>query len=159
MTNNKSPNRRRPTTTHTASTRRSQQQTAPRHGTRAPARKTDIKNSASSMAQTKNTQSRKMRTIGEMDFTSFMTSGTEVKSAVRTVYDLNVLSNGTKVEIYIRANGYLYNMVRIITGTLTDVGMLKYPPERIKEIICAKDRSKAGPTAPPQGLSLYRVEY
>lgn len=97
--------------------------------------------------------------IGEMDFTSFMTSGTEVKSAVRTVYDLNVLSNGTNVEIYIRANGYLYNMVRIITGTLTDVGMLKYPPERIKEIICAKDRSKAGPTAPPQGLSLYRVEY
>ncbi len=97
--------------------------------------------------------------IGELDFTSFMTSGTEVKSAVRTVYGLDVLSVGSTVEIYIRANGYLYNMVRIITGTLSDVGLGKYPPEMMQEIICARDRSKAGPTAPPQGLSLYRVEY
>lgn len=97
--------------------------------------------------------------IGEKDFTSFMTTGNEVSSAVRHIYSLDICVSGDLVEIYIRANGYLYNMVRIITGTLTDVGLNKYPPERVKDIIEAKDRSQAGPTAPPQGLSLYKVEY
>jgi len=97
--------------------------------------------------------------IGEKDFSSFMTTGTEVKTAVRNIYNLDVCPKGELIEIYIRANGYLYNMVRIIVGTLVDVGLEKYPPQKVKEIIDSKDRSKAGPTAPPQGLCLYKVEY
>ena len=97
--------------------------------------------------------------IGERDFASFMTSGTEVATTVRTVYSLDIINRESIIEIYIRANGYLYNMVRIITGTLVDVGLGKYPPERITEIFDAKDRALAGPTAPPQGLALYKVDY
>ncbi len=97
--------------------------------------------------------------IGEKDFTSFMTSGNEVKTAVRNVYNLYISKKDMNVEIYIRANGYLYNMVRIITGTLVDVGLGKYPPEKLNDIIDSKNRSMAGPTAPPQGLALYKVEY
>ena len=97
--------------------------------------------------------------IGEKDFASFMTSGTEVSSTVRTVYMLEVIAKETTVEIYIKANGYLYNMVRIITGTLVDVGLGKYPPEKIIEIFDSKNRSLAGQTAPPQGLALYKVYY
>ncbi len=97
--------------------------------------------------------------IGENDFSSFMTAGAQVSSAVRHIYELNVVSNGDFVTIFIRANGYLYNMVRIITGTLVNIGLGKYPPEAMKEILEAKDRSFAGPTAPPQGLALYSIEY
>ena len=97
--------------------------------------------------------------IGEKDFSSFMTSTSDVVSTVRHVYELNVTKNDSYVELYIRANGYLYNMVRIITGTLVDVGLGKYPPERIAEILNGTNRSLAGPTAPPQGLALYKVEY
>lgn len=98
--------------------------------------------------------------IGEHDFASFMSSGNQVESTVRCIYDLHIKQTSDfDIEIYIKANGYLYNMVRIITGTLVDVGIGRYKPEDIREIIDAKDRSKAGPTAPPQGLSLYKVEY
>ena len=97
--------------------------------------------------------------IGEKDFCSFMTSGTAVATTVRTIYSLEVVDKDDIVEIYIKANGYLYNMVRIITGTLVDVGIGKYPPQKISEIIDARNRSFAGPTAPPQGLSLYKVDY
>ena len=97
--------------------------------------------------------------IGEKDFASFMTSGTEVSTTVRTVYMLEVSAKDTNIEIYIKANGYLYNMVRIITGTLVDIGLCKYPPEKVVEIFDAKNRSFAGPTAPPQGLALYKVDY
>lgn len=97
--------------------------------------------------------------IGEKDFSSFMTSGTEVATAVRTVYSLEVVDKSPKVEIYIRANGYLYNMVRIITGTLVNVGLGKYDSEYVNEIFKAKDRNLAGPTAPAQGLALFKVEY
>ncbi len=97
--------------------------------------------------------------IGEKDFKSFMTSGAQVESTIRTVYDVKVCLKDEIVEIYIRANGYLYNMVRIITGTLVDIGLGKYLPEYMKDIIDSKNREKAGPTAPPQGLSLYKVEY
>lgn len=97
--------------------------------------------------------------IGEKDFASFMTSGTDVSSTVRTVYSLETVSKDNILEIYIKANGYLYNMVRIIVGTLIDTGLGRYEPHKIQEIIDAKDRSLAGPTAPPQGLSLFKVEY
>ena len=97
--------------------------------------------------------------IGEKDFSSFMSSGNDVTSAVRHVYSLEIKENKNIIEIYINANGYLYNMVRIITGTLVDVGLGKYGPQKVKEIIEQKNRNFAGPTAPPQGLYLYKVEY
>jgi len=97
--------------------------------------------------------------IGENDYRSFMTSGNDVETTVREVYSLDIIKNNDITEIYIKANGYLYNMVRIITGTLVNVGIGKFEPDYVKEIINAKNRELAGPTAPPQGLSLYKVEY
>lgn len=97
--------------------------------------------------------------VGEFDFKSFMTSGSQVSTTVRRVNYLNIFHNEDKIEIYINADGYLYNMVRIITGTLVSVGEGKISPEEIPLIIQAKDREKAGPTAPPQGLYLYEINY
>lgn len=97
--------------------------------------------------------------IGKHDFTSFMTSGAQVTSAVRTVNYINIKKKGSKITMYINADGYLYNMVRIITGTLVMAGEGKIKPSDVKKIINQKDRSFAGPTAPPQGLSLYEVFY
>lgn len=97
--------------------------------------------------------------VGKHDFCSFMTSGGQVQSTVREVYSLSVEKKGDIIEILISADGYLYNMVRIIVGTLVCVGEGKYPPQYVKEIIEACDRQKAGPTAPPQGLYLYQIVY
>ncbi len=97
--------------------------------------------------------------VGEHDFKSFMTSGTEVSSTVREVFYLDIRHKNGIIEIFINADGYLYNMVRIITGTLVSVGEGKLTSEMLPEIIEAKNREKAGPTAPPQGLYLYEVNY
>lgn len=97
--------------------------------------------------------------VGTHDFACFMTSGSDVQSTLRTVFDLNIVENNSYVEIYIKADGYLYNMVRIITGTLVNVGLGKIRPEELENIIASKSRENAGPTAPPQGLALYKVEY
>ena len=97
--------------------------------------------------------------VGEHDFKSFMTSGADVSSTVREVYSLEICKNDDIIEIYITADGYLYNMVRIITGTLVSVGEGKLAPESLPEIIDSKSREKAGPTAPPQGLYLYQIKY
>lgn len=98
--------------------------------------------------------------IGEHDFRSFMTSGTDVASTVRNVFSLEI-NNPSRdlVEILISADGYLYNMVRIITGTLVSVGEGKLSPDKVRDIILSCDRQNAGPTAPPQGLYLYKVVY
>ncbi len=95
--------------------------------------------------------------VGEKDFASFMTKGNDVKTTVRTIYSLDVIPDGDIIDVFINANGYLYNMVRIITGTLVDVGLGRKNPEDIINIIEAKNRELAGPTAPPQGLYLYKV--
>jgi tRNA pseudouridine38-40 synthase len=95
--------------------------------------------------------------VGEKDFASFMTKGNDVKTTIRTIYSLEIIQNGDMIDIFINANGYLYNMVRIITGTLVDVGLGRKNPEDIINIIEAKNREEAGPTAPPQGLYLYKV--
>lgn len=97
--------------------------------------------------------------IGEHDFASFMTSGAQVQSTVREVFSLSVEKKDNIIEILISADGYLYNMVRIIVGTLVCVGEGKYPPAYVSDIIKACDRQKAGPTAPPQGLYLYEIVY
>lgn len=98
--------------------------------------------------------------IGEHDFQSFCSAGAQVKSTVRTVYDLTVEKDQDDViHIKITGNGFLYNMVRIIVGTLTRIGMGYGKPEDMKEIIEAKDRAKAGPTAPARGLILKEIKY
>ena len=97
---------------------------------------------------------------GEHDFKAFKASGTSSKSSVRTIYKLNIIEKeNNRIYIEITGNGFLYNMVRIISGTLVEVGMEKIKPEKIIEIIESKDRSKAGKTLPAHGLFLLNVEY
>lgn len=96
---------------------------------------------------------------GEHDFGSFCSAGSQVKSTVRTVYDIKILENGEDIKIRITGNGFLYNMVRIIAGTLIEVGMGRREPESVAQALCRADRSLAGPTAPANGLTLMRIEY
>ena len=96
---------------------------------------------------------------GEHDFKGFKASGTSSKSSIRTIYKGEVKQEGERIIIEVTGNGFLYNMVRIIAGTLVDVGLEKIKPEEISEIIESKDRTKAGKTLPPHGLYLLKVEY
>ena len=97
--------------------------------------------------------------VGEHDFKSFCSARTQVTTTVRTVYSLDVDKSGDVINIRISGNGFLYNMVRIIAGTLIKVGLGVYPPEHVKEIIEACDRNAAGPKAPAKGLTLVGIEY
>ena len=97
---------------------------------------------------------------GEHDFKAFKASGTSSKSSVRTIYKAEVYEMpNNRIYIEITGNGFLYNMVRIIAGTLVEVGLEKIKPQEIKEIIDSKDRKRAGKTLPPNGLYLLKVEY
>lgn len=96
---------------------------------------------------------------GEHNFQSFCSAGAQVESTVRTIYECSVHREGTKLTIRIQGNGFLYNMVRIIAGTLMEVGRGKYPPETVRDILEAKDRRTAGPTAPARGLILVSYEF
>ncbi len=97
--------------------------------------------------------------IGEHDFKSFKSSGTSGKNSTRIIYDAKVERHGEIITISLTGNGFLYNMVRIISGTLVEVGEGKIKPKEVKEILEAKDRLKAGKTLPPTGLCLVNVEY
>ena len=97
--------------------------------------------------------------LGEHDFKGFKASGTSSKSSVRIIYSGKVERKEDLVIIELTGNGFLYNMVRIIAGTLLEVGLGKIKPEDIKNIIESEDRQKAGKTLPPQGLYLVNVEY
>ena len=97
--------------------------------------------------------------VGEHDFASFCNVRTDVESTVRTIYSLDILTDGNKITIRITGNGFLYNMVRIIVGTLIRVGRGFYTPEKVKEILEAKDRKAAGVTAPAHGLILKEIHY
>lgn len=101
--------------------------------------------------------------IGEHDFASFCSSGAQVQSTIRTIYNLEILehatSGGNIITICVQGNGFLYNMVRIIVGTLLEVGKGKINPLDIEEIITSCDRSKAGATAPARGLKLIEIIY
>lgn len=97
---------------------------------------------------------------GEHDFKAFKASGTSSKSSVRTIYNAEVIdAKNDRIYIELTGSGFLYNMVRIIAGTLVEVGFGKIEPEEIQNIIQSKDRSNAGKTLPPQGLYLLKVEY
>ena len=97
--------------------------------------------------------------IGEHDFKSFCTAKPEVTNTVRTVYSLDLKREDDMITLRIRGNGFLYNMVRIITGTLIRVGGGFLEPEDIPKILEAKDRGAAGETARPEGLTLVKIEY
>lgn len=97
--------------------------------------------------------------IGEHDFKSFCSTRTQVTDTVRTIYDLKVEKTGELIHITISGNGFLYNMVRIIVGTLIKIGLGIYPPSHIEEILEKKDRTFAGPKAPATGLTLCGIEY
>lgn len=114
--------------------------------------------------------------LGEHDFTAFSSAGGQQKSMVRTIYSIDVTGEAVvmpsgadkihpddfpakKIHITITGNGFLYNMVRIIAGTLEKVGMGIYPPEYVKEILESKDRSKSAPKASAGGLTLIEINY
>ena len=96
---------------------------------------------------------------GVHDFKSFCSIHTDVKSTVRTIYDITIERDGDIITLRISGNGFLYNMVRIIAGTLINVGRGAWPPERIKEILESADRGKAAATAPARGLILKDIRY
>ncbi len=96
---------------------------------------------------------------GEHDFKAFKASGTSSKSSVRTIYETNLYKKDDKIYIELTGNGFLYNMVRIIAGTLVEVGLGKIKPEEIPEIIKSQKRENAGKTLPPNGLYLVKVMY
>ena len=98
--------------------------------------------------------------VGEHDFVSFCSVHTQAESTVRTIYSVEVrIIGGDDILIRITGNGFLYNMVRIITGSLVEVGAGKRSPEWTKQVLESRDRTKGGPTAPPQGLLLREIVY
>ncbi|MDF2590327.1 MAG: pseudouridylate synthase [Anaerocolumna sp.] len=97
--------------------------------------------------------------VGEHDFKSFCSTRTQVLDTVRTIYNLNIDKQDDMISITISGNGFLYNMVRIIVGTLIKVGLGVYPPDHVCEILEKKDRTAAGPKAPAEGLMLHHIDY
>ena len=97
--------------------------------------------------------------VGEHDFKSFCSLHAQVETTVRTITELTVKRQGSRIVIRVSGTGFLYNMVRIIAGTLMEIGAGKYPPGRMREILEACDRSAAGPTASARGLTLTEYRF
>ncbi|WP_051656528.1 tRNA pseudouridine(38-40) synthase TruA [Butyrivibrio sp. AE3004] len=97
--------------------------------------------------------------VGEHDFSSFCSTGSQAVTHVRRIISAEVERQGDEIVIRVVGNGFLYNMVRIIAGTLMDIGRGKGTPCDVKKMIDAMDRSTAGPTAPPQGLFLVKYVF
>jgi len=97
--------------------------------------------------------------IGEHDFAAVSTYKPEVESTVRTIYELSVTKEDDLITIRVTGNGFLYNMVRIIAGTLMEVGRGRMEPSDISKVLASRDREKGGPTAPACGLTLVRYEF
>ena len=98
--------------------------------------------------------------LGEHDFAGFCSAGAQVKTTVRTIYELTVeKKDNDMICIRVRGNGFLYNMIRIIAGTLVKAGKGKITPQDIDLMLEAKNRCEAGQTAPPQGLTLMNIDY
>lgn len=97
--------------------------------------------------------------LGRHDFKCFQAAGATVKNTVRTLWRADIRREGPLIHFVFTGNGFLYNMVRIMVGTLVQVGTGKTPPERVKLVLASRDRNEAGPTMPPQGLCLEQVEY
>jgi len=97
--------------------------------------------------------------LGTHDFSAFMSTGSSIRDTVRTIHDINIIEKDKLIEISFLGNGFLYNMVRIMVGTLVEIGSNRRDIEDIPLIIKSKNRKKAGHTAPAQGLYLERVFY
>lgn len=97
--------------------------------------------------------------MGTHDFSAFKNLGSSVKTSVRTIFRLDIIKNEDVIKVYIAADGFLYNMVRIIVGALIRVGEAKIKPYEIESIINSKERARAGKSAPPGGLCLEEVFY
>ena len=97
--------------------------------------------------------------VGEHDFKSFCSTASAAESTIRTIYELTVDKTGEEILVRVSGSGFLYNMVRIIAGTLMEAGKGSLAPERMEEILKARDRKAAGPTAPACGLTLAKYEF
>lgn len=97
--------------------------------------------------------------IGRHDFKAFSSIKKTNKSTVREIYDIDIYNDGREIQITVHGSGFLYNMVRIIAGTLIEVGKGERKPDDMKHILDSRDREQAGVTAPAQGLFLLEVEY
>ena len=97
--------------------------------------------------------------VGTHDFKSFCSVNTAVESTVRTIYELDMKKTGDLITIRVTGNGFLYNMVRILAGTLIQAGLGDRTPEQIQKILAAQDRKAAGPTAPACGLTMMGIEF
>ena len=97
--------------------------------------------------------------IGEHDFSAFCSAGSQVADKVRAIYSLDVIQDGREIVLRVKGNGFLYNMVRIIAGTLIKAGTGDIRPQDIPGIIESRDRQLAGPTAPARGLTLVEIDY
>ena len=99
------------------------------------------------------------RFVGKHDFAAYMASGSDIKDTVRTIFDATVTREGDFVEFGVSADGFLYNMVRILTGTLIGIAEGRISPDEVDSITESRDRKRAGVTAPAKGLYLNRVVY
>ena len=97
--------------------------------------------------------------VGEHDFKCMCSVGSSVNSTVRTVYSVDVLIDGTDVKFVVKGNGFLYNMVRIMVGTLIQIGLKEKTIEDLKKALETGDRTLVGRTFPAKGLCLTKVEY
>lgn len=97
--------------------------------------------------------------VGEHDFTSFCAAATPVENKVRTVYNIQLEERGSCLDLYCTGSGFLQNMVRIIAGTLVDVGLGKLSSAALPAVLSGRDRQLAGQTAPARGLCLWQVDY
>jgi tRNA pseudouridine38-40 synthase len=97
--------------------------------------------------------------VGRHDFQAFRSEGWREKDTVRTIRRLTIARKGRHVHLTVEGNGFLYNMVRAIAGTLIVIGRGKRPPEDMQKILASRDRKQAGPTAPARGLCLITVKY
>ena len=97
--------------------------------------------------------------VGEHDFKSFCSEHAQVNSTIRTIHSLTVTKEREVITIHVTGNGFLYNMVRIIAGTLLQAGMGEREPEEVERILSARNRAAAGPTAPAHGLTMVGIEW
>ena len=96
---------------------------------------------------------------GEHDFASFCSVKSQAETTVRTIYRLDVNKEGDMITIHVEGSGFLYNMIRIIAGTLIKAGTGYYPPEHVREILEGRERRLAGQTMPACGLTLVGIRY
>lgn len=97
--------------------------------------------------------------LGEHDFSAFMTAGSNIESTVRTITRSEWTREGAYLYYFVSANGFLYNMVRILVGTFLEIGEGKRPQDAVARALVSKNRADAGATAPAHGLTLMRVQY